>query len=233
VRVEPRVQRDFGEAFVVSKESSDVSGAYLDKVTAAWGTDTEQEYSPELAAQDRLADELYDFAQIGAATVILVVDEQLRRIHKAIGLVYGKQQLGPLVGGRVHEPPTVPFGMLVQAGANMFRHAHNWEDLYFNRSTGSYEQGKAHKYEFDQAMLSIPTIQKALHRYNEPLTGLSTLQILQALAMNRDSYIPEWLLFRNRLLMTIRDLVYAAGYSEHYRFLCDYVPDVGFPAVLE
>lgn len=229
-RIEPRVKRDFEEAFEVSQEASIVTRRYLDAVYAEGSGHGDALSAEEIVQQGRVADQLDDFAQVAGAIVILVVDEYLRRVYKALKVPYGTTS-GPPVGVAVHAGK-VAFSDLVHAGANSFRHIHEWEDLNFNHITHEYERGAASQETFKAANRSLPILRRALGSYSEPFRGFQTLEVLRALAMNEDTYRTDWQQFRMRLLTTVQDVVCrVAGCTPHYNFLCEYLPGVGYPTV--
>jgi len=225
-RVQTRVERDFFEAFEVQTAASAVSASFLDRIFAE---DPSAEDAEELDALDFRADELDEFAKIAGAIVLLVIDEQLRRVYKAVGVVYGKRPAGPLVGDPLR-PPNVHFSDLVHAGANSFRHLHQWEDLSFNYVTRQYEQGNADDKTFREATQSIDTLAKALGSSALPLEGFPTLRVLRALSTDPETYAPEWKIFRQRFLVTVRDVVCDASHADWYDFVRQQLPDAGWPA---
>lgn len=226
-RVKDRVERDFGEAFAVSDDASSLSARYLDGMFADTVGDGEPPDREALDEQGRLADQLDEFAKIAAAIVILVVDEQLRRIYRAVNVKYHELPAGPLVGPR--ERPMVAFSDLVRSAANSFRHMHQWEDLKFNYATREYEQGSADDKDFRLAMQSLPILRQALDSVDQPFVGAPTLEVLRVLGMNRETFLPDWLVFKNRFVETVRDIVCRAKYKAHYDFVREYVPGADYP----
>jgi hypothetical protein len=213
VRIEPRLRRDFDEAFSAAREAANVTAAWDDAAFHDVGG-AEPVYLPHADKLAFVADELYEFADTAGAIAVLVIDRQLRHVYKAVDLTYATHPAGPLVGQPANKRPTEAFTEVVRAGANSFRHTYQWLDLAFNPRTGEYEQGTATVQEYKRAMQSIQILQRALVSYDPRFPHL--LEVLRVLAMNSKNDEPDYDIFRERFLSSVREVVCAAGYGDHY-----------------
>jgi hypothetical protein len=175
------------------------------------GKESTPEERQNVFKESDIADELHHSKQISAATILLVIDEMLRRLAKGLGLPGGVVlEAGPLLGVSENPAEKVTFTSLVAAGANSFRHLHEWEELDFERGAYVPPTAKGELWRFEQQIKSIEIIRAALQTTGR-LELEQTFEVLKLASTEPTTRVTSYETFRDRLIISAREMAESVG----------------------